>query len=43
VARHHLQAFAETLLKEETIGDAELVRILGLRPPDNHATAVEQS
>src|ERR1019366_4549249 len=42
-ARHRLDTLAETLLKEETIGDAELVRILGPRPPANHATPVEQS
>jgi cell division protease FtsH len=42
-ARHGLDALAETLLKEETIGDAELVRILGPRLPTNRATAVEQS
>ncbi len=41
-ARHPLETLAETLLKEETIGDAELVRILGPRPPANRA-AVEQS
>jgi cell division protease FtsH len=42
-ARHRLDALAETLLKEETVGDAELGRILGPRPPANPATAVEQS
>jgi cell division protease FtsH len=40
-ARPRLEALAETLLKEETIGDAELVRILGSRPSANRATAVE--
>jgi cell division protease FtsH len=42
-ARHPLETLAETLLKEETIGDAELVRILGPRPPANREAAVEQS
>ena len=42
-ARHPLETLAETLLKEETIGDAELVRILGPRPPANRAAAVDQS
>jgi len=42
-ARHPLEALAETLLKEETVGDAELVRILGPRPPANRAAAVVQS
>ncbi len=42
-ARHPLEALAEALLKEETIGDAELVRILGPRPPANRAAAVVQS
>ncbi len=35
-ARQLLEALAETLLKEETIGDAELGRILGPRPLANN-------
>ena len=40
-ARHGLEALAEALLKEETLGEAEVVRILGPRPRANRATVVE--
>jgi cell division protease FtsH len=40
-ARDRLDALAATLLKEETVGDDELVRILGPRP--RSATAVSHS
>ncbi len=39
-ARDRLDALVETLLKEETLGDEQLTRILGPRPPRVEAAPV---